>query len=441
MPANLPEIPGYEILSQLGRGGMGVVYQARQLVPEQTVAIKMILSGRGAGLSELARFRIEAEAVGCLAHPNIVLIHDVGLYRGCPYFTMEFGAGGSLAKNMGGQPQPPRRAAEIVRALALAIEHAHERRILHRDLKPANVILMEDGTPKLTDFGLAKFLQPMAQVSAEYATGPLSIPARIGPLVTDLKKELRISYAVSTAVDRVARRTSEETAGTPAVHGTESQHSRVEEFLVEAQRQSRMELPGEVLQDLTREGDVMGSPQYMAPEQALGDLERIGPRTDVYGLGAILYEMLTGRPPFRDLLHVVAGSPVPPRIIEPRVARDIESVCMKCLEKSPDRRYRHAAELANDLTCFLDGYSVIAPVVDLGAAPARAADRRAHVERPATTLAHSFVPPSPEAKIPFRPSGGRKARPIDAFVWYLIAVTGLLAVTMAWLYLTVPDLR
>jgi hypothetical protein len=281
-----PEVPGHEILDELGRGGMGVVFRARQVSLGRIVALKMI-SAPAADDESLARFRAEAEAVARLTHPNIVQIYEVGRAGGAgaggrPYLSLEFAPGGSLSKAIAGRPQNDRRAAETVAALARAVQHAHDRGILHRDLKPANVLLAGDGTPKLTDFGLAKCLDGGGG---------------------DLR---------------------------------------------------------------TRTGEIVGSPGYMGPEQATGQTNLFGPATDVYGLGTILYEMLTGRPPFRGsspietLRQVIDRDPDPPRRHNPAVDRDLQNICLKCLEKEPEHRYPSAAALADDLERWSRGDSVMA---------------------------------------------------------------------------------
>jgi tetratricopeptide (TPR) repeat protein len=296
-PGARPDVPGYEILGELGRGGMGVVYKARHVALKRVVALKMLRDGIHAGAEERARFRLEAEAVARLQHPNVVQIYEVGEHDGRPFFAMEFVDGGSLDTHLDCKPQPPRAAAELVATLARAVEHAHRQGIVHRDLKPANVLLSlvpcplslaEDkgqGTrdkgliPKITDFGLAK---------------------RLG---------------------------------------------------------------GEGGQT-TPPGALLGTPSYMAPEQAAS--REVGPRADVYALGAILYDMLTGRPPFQstslaDTLHqVLTEEPVPPRRLQSQVPRDLDTICLKCLEKDPARRYASAAELADDLQCFLEGRPILA---------------------------------------------------------------------------------
>jgi tetratricopeptide (TPR) repeat protein len=279
-PVPLPRIPGYEILGQLGQGGMGVVYKAYQLSLKRTVALKMLLAGSHATPALLARFRAEAEAVARLQHPHIVQIYEVGEAEGRPYFALEYIDGGSLAQRLRGMPQPPRQAAVWVRTLAQAIHFAHERGIIHRDLKPANVLRSADETLKVTDFGLAK---------------QLSGPA-----------------------------------------------------------------------DKTRTGEVFGTPSYMSPEQAGGVTKKIGPAIDVYALGAILYELLTGRPPFLNespfetVRQVLTEEPVRPRRLEPKVPADLETVCLQCLHKEPRKRYATAAALADDLDRFLTGQPILA---------------------------------------------------------------------------------
>jgi WD40 repeat protein len=284
-PSPVP-IPGYEVLGELGRGGMGVVYKARQTALKRLVAVKMLLTGPHAGDEQLARFRSEAEAVARLKHPNIVEIHEVGEVEGRPYFVLEYVEGGSLDRQLKGNPVAPRAAAELVQTLARAMDAAHRAGVIHRDLKPANVLVGAGGVPKIADFGLAK------QLNADSAQ--------------------------------------------------------------------------------TQTGAVMGTPSYMAPEQARAELKAIGPAADVYALGAILYELLTGRPPFKaatpwDTVQLVVGTdPVPPRRLQPKVPRDLETICLKCLDKQPPRRYAAAAALAEDLRRFLAGEPILARPVGVG---------------------------------------------------------------------------
>jgi serine/threonine protein kinase len=367
----LPVIPGYELLSELGHGGMGVVYKARQVSLDRIVAVKMILGARARHFLMMARFLVEAEAVACLAHPNIVRIHEVGVHQATPYVAIEFAPGGSLAGRIRGSPQPPRWSAELVRGLALAVQHAHERGILHRDLKPSNVLLMEDGTPKITDFGLAKFLRPYADVTASDSLG-------LDPFRNEmlrLEAELLEGFTMEQSVVRGLCRQQLGPFG-PEVT---SRVVRTVTEILEAWGRQRTQPPGRpgggvetsldpswpVHHGLTEEGTVMGTPQYMAPEQALGLLQHIGPHTDVYSLGAVLYELLAGRPPFtgatkEQIRERVLREPPPP--IEPAVPCDLEVVCRKCLEKDPEQRYPSAAELGEDLQRFLEGQAVRASV-------------------------------------------------------------------------------
>jgi hypothetical protein len=269
-PVNLP---GYEIMDELGRGGMGVVFTARHMALKRLVALKMILGGGLAGEQQLVRFKKEAEAVARLQHPNIVQVFDVGEHDGYPYFSLEFVDGGTLAAKLSAGPLAPRAAAGLAEILARAVHYAHERGIIHRDLKPANILLMKDGTPKITDFGLAKQMDQGDQA--------------------------------------------------------------------------------------TRTGNIAGTPAYMAPEQATGRSDLFGPRTDVWALGVILYEFLSGRLPFvgtdsMDVIYRVVNEEAPsPRSFKPSLPRDLEVITLKCLNKTTADRYSSAAELADDLQRFL----------------------------------------------------------------------------------------
>lgn len=359
----LPDIPGYDVEAELGRGGMGVVYRVRRHTDGAILALKMILGGRGASFAEFARFRIEAEAMACLNHPNIVKIRDVGLHAGYPYFAMEFAERDSLRQVISHGPQKPGWAAELVRTVALAMQHAHDRGMLHRDLKPANVLIMEDGTPKVTDFGLVKFANPIRRVSEMHCTFTVSLlDVELGRLAKELGAQYQsVADAPVASEDEITRTAWESCAARTGILGDATRLESVRAFVSEARQQGKQEALN--LDGLTRGGTIMGSPNYMAPEQASGDLARLGPRTDVYALGGILYELLTGQPPFRSenvmnmLVQACSAKPTPPRQLVPQISSDIEAVCLKCLEKQLDSRYQTAAALAEDLTRFLDGYS------------------------------------------------------------------------------------
>ncbi len=274
LPPGPARFGDYELLGEIGRGGMGVVYRARQVSLDRVVALKMILSGRLASPEEVARFQTEARTAARLRHPNIVAVHEVDEYDGRHYFSMDFVEGGSLAGAVRAQPFSADRAARCAEALARAVHYAHGQKVLHRDLKPSNVLLDAAGEPHVTDFGLAKALAEGARV--------------------------------------------------------------------------------------TSAGRALGTPGYMAPEQAEGRSGDVGPAADVYGLGAILYELLTGRPPFQadsplvTLRQVVTEEPAPPRQLNAAVPRDLETICLKCLQKEPGRRYATALDLADDLRRFLE---------------------------------------------------------------------------------------
>lgn len=265
----------YELLEEIARGGMGVVYKARQVSLNRIVAVKMILAGELASEADIKRFRGEAEAAANLQHPNIVAIHEVGEHDGQHYFSMDYVEGKDLAALVRENPLPPARAAGYVKRIAEAVEYAHQHGILHRDLKPSNVLIDQFDQPRITDFGLAK---------------------------------------------RVA-------GGS----------------------------------DLTGSGTLVGTPSYMPPEQADGKRGSVSPASDVYALGAILYELVTGRPPFRaetpldTLLQVLNSDPVSPRLLNSKLNRDMETICLKCLQKEPSRRYASGQDLADDLGRLLNG--------------------------------------------------------------------------------------
>jgi serine/threonine-protein kinase len=298
---SLPQIPGYEVEGLLGRGGMSLVFRAQHLSLKRLVALKMLLAGAYAEPDQLARFRREAQAVAALRHPNIVQVHDAGEVAGRPYFTMECVEGGTLARSLAGQAQPPRRAAEMAATLASAVQFAHKSGFIHRDLKPANILVTADGILKITDFGLVRSI----------AAGP----------------------------------------------------------------------------EVTRSGDFLGTPCYMAPEQAMGHASAVGPPADIYALGVMFYEMLSARPPFeaetpsQTIQQVIGEEPSPPSRWNAKVPRDLDTICLKCLQKKPSRRYASAQDLADDLHRFLDGKPVLARPVGLLERTAKWARRR-----PATAL-------------------------------------------------------
>jgi serine/threonine-protein kinase len=318
-----PAVAGYDIVGVLGRGAMGVVYIARQRGLNRLVALKMILAGGHASDKELVRFRTEAEAVARLQHPNIVHIYEVGEQDGRPFFSLEYVDGGSLAGRIAGTPQPPRPAAQLVRQLAGAMDYAHHAGVVHRDLKPANILLQEEGTkhPKETNKD-----RPDEQSTASRSVGT------------------RDSWSSWSSGG----------AGAAWSHCT----PKISDFGLAKRLE---EDAGQ-----TQTGTILGTPSYMAPEQAAGKGKYVGPAADTYALGAILYELLTGRPPFRGesvldtLEQVRTQEPVPPRLLQPKVPRDLETICLKCLQKEPARRYGAAGDLGEDLRRFLTGEPILA---------------------------------------------------------------------------------
>jgi len=274
-PTSPQQIGTYDILDELGRGGMGVVYKAQDLRLKRTVALKVILAGSHAGSKDRERFQTEAEAVARLQHPSIVQVYEVGESEGHPFLALEYCSGGSLSERLQQKPSSPRKSAELVATIADAMEHSHQAGVVHRDLKPANVLFDSDGIPKIADFGLAK---------------------------------------------------------------------KIDED-----------------EGHTRTGTIMGSLAYMSPEQASGQTANINHSTDIYSMGAILYSMLAGHPPFQSstavetLNLVIDGDPVPIRRAKPECPRDLETICLKCLHKLPADRYATSKDFSADLRRFLRG--------------------------------------------------------------------------------------
>lgn len=271
----LPEIAGYEVLAELGKGGMGIVYKARHLQLQRLVALKMILPGHALSPRMVESFLVEAATVARFQHPHLVQIFDIGKHNGQPFLSLELLEGGNLTQSLAGTPQPPAEAAALLETLARTVDYAHQKGVVHRDLKPSNILLSAEGVPKIADFGLAKHLDE----------------------------------------DR----------------------------------------------NQAQDKKIVGTPSYMAPEQAWGKNEQVGPAADIYALGVILYEMLTGRPPFkgadkRQTIKLVrTQEPVPPRQLVPQTPRDLELICLKCLKKDPRERFSSARELADELRRFQEG--------------------------------------------------------------------------------------
>src|SRR5262249_26945877 len=269
----LGELGDYELLEEVGRGGQGVVFRARQKSLNRTVALKVISLGQWASKAHLKRFRLEAEAAARLEHPGIVPIHEVGERDGSCYFSMKFVEGGQLDEVTRREPMPIRQSVELITKVARTVHYAHEHGILHRDIKPGNILLDAKGEPHLTDFGLARLVESESSV--------------------------------------------------------------------------------------THTLDVLGTPSYMAPEQAVGNNAAVSSATDVYGLGAVLYQLLTGQPPFaggatyETIKLLLDTEPKQPRLLNPKIDRDLSTICLKCLEKDPKRRYSSALALAEDLERWL----------------------------------------------------------------------------------------
>lgn len=319
----------YEILERIARGGMGVVYKARQISLNRLVALKIIPGSELANPVERQRFRIEVEAAASIDHPRIVPIYEVGERDGYYFYSMRLIEGGNLAQHMARYQEDHRAAARLIISAARGIHYAHQRGILHRDLKPANILLDNDGRPHVADFGVAKNLR------AEFVPAPRGAD----------------------------RSSSGEPRKADATGSCEATSSRPESDPA-ADSQRQRPASGEL--DLTQVGEIVGTPSYMAPEQASGKKGVITVAVDIYSLGAILYEMLTGRPPFKGptrmatVRQVLTERPIPPRQLNPRIDRDLESICLKCLEREPQHRYASAEALAEDLERWLAGEPILA---------------------------------------------------------------------------------
>jgi serine/threonine protein kinase len=291
----------YDLLNEIGHGGMGVVYKARQKALNRIVALKMVLAGGRASKTQITRFKAEALAVAKLDHPNIVQVYDIGEHDGLPFFAMEFVDGGALDTLLKKQSLEPRDAARLIETVTRAMAYAHSKGVIHRDLKPANILLSGHTAD--------------SRISTKSGTGPSSLLSTVTPKVTD--------FGLAKQIDD---------DGDP----------------------------------VTRSGAVMGTPHYMAPEQAEGNTKNVTQLADVYSLGATLYELITGRPPFQGpsivniLSQVRASDPVHPSRLQPGIPRDLETICLKAMQKEPAKRYESAEAMADDLKRFLEGQPILA---------------------------------------------------------------------------------
>jgi serine/threonine protein kinase len=319
-----PHVPGYKIIDELGRGGMGVVYRAKHLALKRTVALKFILAGSQASPRHQARFRHEAELIARLRHPNIVQIYDIGDVEGQMYLALEYAEGGSLRERLHGTPLEPRAAVQIIEPVARAVQHAHRQGVIHRDIKPANILMAMAGDSVLQSNSPLPQRRPRASGEASTVIGffptaqsePRLPPELLPPLSACTPKLTDFGLAQLLGGDAIGQ----------------------------------------------KPGTTAGTPFYMSPEQASGG--EVGPATDVWALGVNLYELLTGRPPFsaagamETLRLVLESEPVAPSKLQPRIPRALDTICLKCLQKDPARRYSGARELAQDLRRFMAGEAI-----------------------------------------------------------------------------------
>lgn len=343
---------------------MGVVYYATRDDNDFKYAIKMLLPGRSASIGDLARFRIEAEAYACLNHPNIIKIRDVGVVSGCPFIAMDFAEKGSLSHHLASSPSLDINwRVKTIKTVADALCHAHGRRILHRDLKPGNILISTDGSPRVSDFGLVKFTAPISAVSESCCT--LSIAGLDPHLLQRANDSPHIPTTNNT--DEIIQTIIMSCVDRTGLTGESLNFDAMRAFVQRSLDSRRF--AGELsplVDNLTRAGAVMGSPQFMSPEQAEGRIDDIGPHTDVYGLGATLYQVVTGNPPivgsnaWETVRNVVTQQPTQPHEINSSLSEDLSLVIMKSLDKNHHRRYPSMEMFSEDLGRILEGRAPLA---------------------------------------------------------------------------------
>lgn len=364
-------VDGYEILETLGRGGMGVVYKAWDSVLKRTVALKMILAGAHVDSSQHGRFRSEAEAVARLHHPNIVQVFALGEHDGAPYLVLELVEGGNLAQLIGDDLAEPRLAAQLVQTAAQAVHYAHLNGIIHRDLKPANILLSspagQHGTAESSsstrmsgDAEADADTHDLADAESAINASPQSLPSR-----SSERQRCTPSDSSQSSLNQEESKNTTTARQVTATSLRESYGGKGAGSLIPKITDFGLARLVDADSNLTGTGDVLGTPQYMSPEQASGSGE-VGPASDVYSLGAVLYRLLTGRVPFAgrttlETLRMVAEQePVPPDVLQPRLPVDLSTICLKCLSKDPQRRYLSADALADDLRRFLAEEPILA---------------------------------------------------------------------------------